>query len=192
MNRFRFLTAFLFINAFLVVSAMAQAAAPKIAFIDTDAFYDEKVGITKLVNANKQLNTEFAARIKELEDGNTKLQGIAAELQTMQKLPQSQFNQVAFNTKQDEGERLQRELNYKKTDVETAITSRRTALITPISQDISKAMDEYAKKNGYGVILDIGKFADAGAVLFFAEAADATKDFINFYNARPATAATPK
>jgi Skp family chaperone for outer membrane proteins len=189
MNRSRIFIAFLFINACLTISALAQvpAAPPKVAFIDSGAFYDDKVGITKLINASKQLDTEFAARVKELQDGGTKLQTIAKDLETMQKLPQPQFNQAAYTSKQEEGERLQRELNYKKTDLETAIKKRREALLNPISSDIGKAIDEYAKKNGYGIILDIGKFAEAGAVLYFAETADATKDFIVFYNARPTT-----
>ena len=179
-----------FLVLLLAISAFAQAqpASVKIVFINTNAFYEEKLGITKLVNANKQLDTEFGARMKELQDGNTKLQTIANDLQNMQKLPQQQFNQTAFNTKQDEGEKLQRELNYKKTELETAVNKRRTVLIGPISQDIGKAMDEFAKKNGYGVILDVAKLDDAGAILVLTEAADVTKEFITFYNARPVTA----
>lgn len=174
------------------IFAQTQPSNIKIAFIDTAGFYDEKVGITKLVNATKQLDTEFAARFKELQDGGTKLQNISKELENMQKLPQQQFNQTAFNTKRDEGERLQRDLNYKKTDYETAYNKRRAELVNPISQDIGKAIDEFAQKNGFGVILDIGKFADAGSVLYFSQAADATKDFILFYNARPASTTAPK
>jgi outer membrane protein len=191
MNLFRFITVF-FVCAILTVSALAQVPVglPKIAFIDTGAFYDEKVGITKLVNANKQLNTVFAVRIKELEDGSVKLKNISTELENMQKLPPNQFDQVKFNAKRDEGERLQRELNYKKTGLESDISKERDKLVRPISQDVGKAIDEFAKKNGYTVILDIGKFVEAGAVLYFAEVADATKDFITFYNARPTPAAT--
>jgi len=192
MNRFRFITVFLFIQTILAVSALAQVpiAPVKIGFIDSAAFYEDKIGITKLINANKQLNTEFATRIKELEDGGIRLQSITKELETMQTLPQAQFNQVAFNTKREDGERLQRELTYKKTGLESDIAKRRDVLVRPISQDIGKAIDEFAKKNGYGLILDIGKFAEAGAVLFFAETSDETKNFITFYNARPTPAAT--
>lgn len=180
-----------FIVAMFAVSAFAQVpAASKIGLINTNAFYDEKVGITKLVTANKQLNTEFAAQIKALEDGSVKLQGIAKELETMRGQPQATFNQVAYNTKQDEGERLQRELSYKKTELESAINKRRDVLVAPISQDIGKAIDEFGKKNGYTAIFDIGKLDEAGAVLFVAETADITKEFVTFYNARPATPAT--
>lgn len=183
MNRFLF--AVFFISSFLAFSAFAQApgASPKIAFIDTEAFYNEKDGITKLVSANKQLETEFAARFKEMQNSNTKLQAIVKELETMQKLPQAQFSQAAFTSKKEEGERLQRDLNYKKTDYESAFNKRRTELITPISQDIGKGIDEFAKKNGYDVIIDISKFANA--LLYFGASADVSKTFIAFYNTRP-------
>jgi outer membrane protein len=189
MTRFRFVTFYLFVSTFLALTAYAQvpSAPPKIAFIDTGVFYDEKLGITRLVTSSKQVDAEFAARFKELQDGSTKLQSIAKELDTMQKLPQAQFNQTAYTSKQEEGERLQRELNYKKTEYEAAYTKRRNELVAPVSQDIGKAIDEFAKKNGYGIILDVAKLSSAGAVLYYAEVADSTKEFIAFYNARPAT-----
>jgi Skp family chaperone for outer membrane proteins len=193
MNKFRLIITSVFLTALFSISVFAQVQpAPKIGFINTEFFYDEKGGITKLVTADKQLNTEFAQRIKELEDGGVKLQTIAKDLENMQKLPAPQFNQVSFNTKRDEGERLQRELTYKKTDLESAIAKRREVLVAPISRDIGKGIDEFSKKNGYGVILDVSKIVDNGILLFLSDSADVTKEFITFYNARPATAVTPK
>ena len=186
-----FTTTFLVI--FLTISAVAQTQTTpvKIVFMNTDAFYDEKLGIAKLISAAKQLNAEFAAQIKALEDGGIKLQGIAKEIETMQKLPSAQLNRTAYNAKQDEGEKLQRELQYKKTELETAINKRRAALISPISQDVGKAVDEFAKKNGYGVVFDVAKLDGTGAILFLTDSADVTKEFIAFYNARPATTLVP-
>ncbi len=192
MNKFRSVITTGFFTLLFSISALAQTAAVKIVLINTDGFYDEKIGITKLVTANKQLESEFAVRIKELADGNVKLQAIAKELENMQKLPAAQFNQVTFNTKRDEGERLQRELTYKKTDLESAIAKRREVLIAPISRDIGKGIDEFAKKNSYGAIFDVSKLAEGGILLFLAENADVTKEFIAFYNVRPAPAVAPK
>ena len=56
--------------------------------------------------------------------------------------------------------------------------------------DIGKALDEFAKKNGYSLILDGAKLDGAGLILAFDEKSEVTKEFITFYNARPATAAT--
>jgi Skp family chaperone for outer membrane proteins len=190
MNKFRLATA-IFFAVILSVSAFAQATPVKLGMINTEAFYDDKIGITKLINAQKQLDREFELQIKTLRDGNTKLQSIATEMQTMQKLPQAQFNQAAFSSKRDEGERLQRELNYKKTELEAAISKRRDVVVSPVSRDIGKGIDDFAKKNGYGAILDVSKLAESGALLFLADTADVTKEFITFYNARPATPTTP-
>lgn len=191
MKNIRFIVTFLIIQTALSLFAFAQVptAPAKIALIDTDAFFDEKAGITKLVTATKQLNTEFAVQIKALEDGGARLQVIAKELETLPRQTQAQQNALA--TKQEEGERLQRELNYKKTELETAINKRRAVLIGPINQDIVKGIDEFAKKNGYGAIFDIGKMFESGALLYFAETVNVTKEFVAFYNTRPATPAKP-
>ena len=192
MKKFSVLVCVGFLTVLFSISAFAQMQGVKIALINSEAFFDEKAGITKLVTANKQLEAEFAVRVKELQDGNARLGTIAKELENMQKLPPAQFNQVAYNAKRDEGENLQRTLTYKKSDVESAIASRRTILVSPVSQEIGKGIDEFAKKNGYGAIFDVSKLADAGILLFLAESGDVTKGFIAFYNTRPAPVAPPK
>lgn len=193
MTKFRFAAFAFLIATVFSASAFTQTAAAKIAFINSEAFYEEKAGITKLVNALKQLEREFAPKNQELTGLNNKLAAITTELQNMQKLPAAQFNQVAFNTKREEGESVKREFDYKKTEAENAVARRRSTLIGPISQEIGKAIDEYAKKNGYTVILDPSKLSEA--MLHYAEGADSTKDFIAFFNAKtPAApaATTPR
>ncbi len=170
----------------------AQIAPAKIALINTDAFYDEKTGITKLVNVNKQLDVEFAPQIKALQDDDTKLQAIAKELENMQNLPANLFNQASYNAKKDEGENLQRQITRKKSDLQDAFDKRRKRVISPINDDIGKGITEFANKNGFGAIFDISKLGESGVLLFFAESADATKQFITYYNARTTPAATPK
>jgi hypothetical protein len=49
----------------------------------------------------------------------------------------------------------------------------------------------FAKQKGYSLILDSSKLYQAGIILAFDESkVDVTKEFITFFNARPATAAT--
>ena len=52
----------------------------------------------------------------------------------------------------------------------------------PISADIGKAVQEFAKKNGYWMIMDATKL---DGILSIDDNADVTKPFITFYNARP-------
>ena len=60
----------------------------------------------------------------------------------------------------------------------------------PVYSDIMKALNEYAKQKGYAVIFDGVKLDQAQILLGFDEKYNVTDDFIAFYNARPATAAT--
>ncbi len=194
MTKFRFITFAFLATVVLSAATVGQTTpAPKIAFINSDAFYDDKSGVTKLVNAMKQLNREIEPRNQDLTGLNTRMGTISTELGNMEKLPQAQFNQVAYNTKREEGARLKREFDYKKTEAENFVAKRRSELVGPVSQEIGRAIDEFAKKNGYTVILDPSKLTEA--MLFYAEAADSTKDFITFFNAKapvaPATA-TPR
>lgn len=64
-------------------SAPANANVPesKIAFINTEAFGDEKVGITRYVTAIKSLEKEFQPRQTELTTMNTRLKSLADEIQ---------------------------------------------------------------------------------------------------------------
>ncbi|MEP6786889.1 MAG: OmpH family outer membrane protein [Acidobacteriota bacterium] len=192
MKRFSSPIAIAFFAVLFAVPAFAQVQpAVKIGLIDTGSFYDVKTGITKLVAANKQLESEFAAQVKDLQDGNTRLKGITTELERLQKLGDV-GSQTAFTNKRDEGERLQRELEYKKTTLEAAVAKRREILVGPVSQDIGKGIDDFAKKNGFGAVFDVNKLAENGVLLFLADNADVTKEFIAFYNARTAVPALPK
>ncbi|MFN0140262.1 MAG: OmpH family outer membrane protein [Pyrinomonadaceae bacterium] len=165
-------------------------AVPKIAFVNSEIFYDEKLGITRLVNALKQLEREFAPKNQELTGMNTRLETITTELRNLQNVPPPQFNQAAYNAKREEGENLKRKFDYEKTEAENAVARRRSILVGPISSEIGKAIDEYAKKNGFNVILDPSKLTEA--MLFYGEAADSTKDFVAFFNAKTPAAATPR
>jgi hypothetical protein len=59
-----------------------------------------------------------------------------------------------------------------------------------------KAIQEFTKQKGYGLVLDAARLDAAQLILGYDEAkVDVTKEFIAFYNARPATTAaatTPK
>lgn len=193
MKRFSAPLAMAFFAVLFAVPAFAQIqSGVKIGLIDTGAFYDEKTGITKLVAANKMLDGEFAVRVKELQDGNARLQAISAELDRLQKLPMDAANVAAINNKRDEGGKLQRDLEYKKTDLEAAVAKRREVLVGPVSQDIGKGIDDFAKKNGFGAVFDVNKLAENGVLLFLADNADVTKEFITFYNARTPAPTPPK
>lgn len=190
-------SAFVFVFV-LGVSAFAQvpAAAPgKIGWIDTGEFSDEKTGIQKYVNAYKALANEAKPRETELIGIQTKIQTITADLRKMQENTAVPIDQKAAVAKRDEGERLSREMEFKKKEYDAFVQKRGGEILGPVNQDISKAIADFGKAKGYVAIFDIEKLAQAGAILHLEPTANITKEFIAFYNARPAgaaTASTPK
>ncbi len=174
------------------VSAIAQTsgAAPlpsKIGWINTATFADDKVGVSRFVTALKSIDDGFRPKLAELEGIQTKLNAINDDLRNANSAVPMKPEVV--QAKRDEGERLLREAEFKKKEFEANYTKRRNEVIGPISADIIKAMQEFAKQKGYAVILDIGSLAQTNSILVLEPSADITTEFTAFYNARPAVTA---
>ena len=209
MRNFRIVAAAMMLAAILAVSASAQtrpaggapqATAPaasasanvpdtKIAYIDTSEFADEKAGITRYVNQMKTLEREFKPRQDELTTMQTRIKSIADEISRLTSGGGSAVvDQKTIQAKQDEGERLGRDLKYKKEQADADFARRYQEVIRPVSQDIMTALNSFAQQRGITMILDISRMGEA--VLTVNPAMDVTKAFIAEYNAKnPATAA---
>jgi Skp family chaperone for outer membrane proteins len=173
--------------------ATAQAGPVKIGMIDSGAFAAEKEGITRYVNAVKQLGTEMKPLENELVAMQQKMQTLADQIAALQKIQAS--NPKDILDKQDEGQRLQREFEFKKKEYDARIEKRGNELLGPIQNDIGKAIQDYAIQKGYTVVLDIDKLGRDGALLAMDPKAEITKDFITYFNSKSpgtATTATPK
>jgi len=192
MKIFRFITLGLIFAAFFAVSTAAQTtpAANKIGVIDTRFFLDGQNGIKKFVDAINTVNAEFKTAAAELDGTALKIQNLEKELKTFQDQVQKgvQVNEATVNAKLEEYDRLSREYKFKKEDTEARYKRRQGTLIDPVRRDIGNAVQEFAKKNGYVVIFDISK-DEVGLILALGEKTDVTKEFIAFYNARPAPTA---
>jgi Skp family chaperone for outer membrane proteins len=208
MRNFRILAAAMMLAAIFAVSVSAQTrpaagtarpaapqqttpAAPagpvpetKIAYLNTEAFGDEKVGITRYVNAVKALEREFQPRQTELNTMQTRIKAIADEIGKLS--GSSVVDPKTIQTKQDEGERLQRDLKYKKEQADADFAKRYEEVVAPISQDIGNALTQFATQRGITMIIDISKLAPA--ILTANKNMDVTLAFIAEYNSKPSTA----
>ena len=200
MKKIYFLVVCLVLTAVFAASSNAQAttaqpaaSSTKIGVIDTFAFGDEKAGITKVVNAVKALNTEFKPLNDEILTMQTKLEGLATEIDNINKLLKTNPKAVdpkSAQGKVDEAEKLQRDIKFKQEEGKSRFEKRQQAVMGPIMQDVYKAIQEYTEKKGYLLILDGAKLEESGSLVGFDTKANVTQDFITFYNARPATTAT--
>ena len=192
MKTFRLIAVSAIFAAIFAVSAFAQTAA-KIGLINTQAFDDDKTGITKYVAALNSLEIEFKPTFTELQTMQTNMQALQKELQGYQdilskggKIP---ISDADVQKKVEALDKMDREFKFKTDDAKVRYQRRETAVMGPVRQDIGNAIQEYTKKNGYVLIVDVSKDQN-GMILGLDETADITKQFIAFYNTRPATTAT--
>jgi Skp family chaperone for outer membrane proteins len=156
----------------------AAVPATKMAFVDTTAFGDDKVGIKRYVNAVKSLEREFQPRQIEINNMQTRIKALADEISKLNATAVVDSRTIA--AKQDEGERLQRDMKYKKDQADADVAKRYQEVVGPISSDIGKAIDKFAAQRGITLVLDVSKLAQA--ILTLSPAMDVTQAFINDYN----------
>ena len=191
MRKFNILGLCLLFAALFAVSAYGQTpAAGKIGLVDTGAFFEDKpgAGIPKLKNAVQSVNAEFKKVNDDLTAlGNQYQQKVDEynKLKSSPALPATDLEQKA-SAIQD----LETKIKRDQEDAKRRYDQRLGQVVDPINADIVKAIGEYARQKGYALILDGAKLEQAGVLLGFDEKYDVTKDFITFYNARPASAAT--
>ena len=198
MKTFRLIAANFIFAAVFAVSAFGQAADTKIGLVNAFAFEDPKGGITKLVTASSSLETEFKQPATELETMYNRIQALQKEIADIQRQIQDPKTPAAVDkvklqatgqAKADEYEKMGRNFKVKQEDLKAGLERRRQVVVGPIYQDVMKALQEFAVKNGYAVILDGAKLEEAQILMAFNNKFDVTKEFIAFYNARPATTA---
>ena len=195
MKSLRLIITGLLFTVVCAVSVFAQTTAPtgKIGLIDTRFFDNGKDGITKYSAAMDSLIKEFEVENNAMKAMLTKLQALEKEIATLREQiskPNSPIKPETVNAKIEEYDKLTREFKFKQEDGKARFARREQVVMTPIRQDIGKAINEFAKQKGFALILDVAKIADSGLVLAADEKVNLTQEFIKYYNARPATAAT--
>lgn len=198
MKTFRLIAATFVFAALFAVSAFAQGQATqtgKVFVINTYAFSDEKEGITKFVTASKALDTEMQPKYKELETLANQIQTLGKEIQTLREQaannPKVPIKEQDVQAKIDKFQQMQVDYKRKEEDAKNLIAKRSQTLLDPIRADIFKVMQDFAKQKGYPIILDLAKMDEANIILAIGDdKVDVTKEFVQFYNTRPAGAAT--
>lgn len=165
----------------------ANPVPAKIAFVNTEAFKAEKIGITRWIAAAKSLEREFDGRGNELDALENRIQALGKELPTLSSNPA--VDRKSIVAKQDEIARLQREQKFKKEEGEALFKKRYEEVVGPVSADIGKALDVFAKARGITLLLEYSSLR--GSILSADFSTDVTAAFIADYNSKnPATAAT--
>ena len=180
-------------------------SAGKVVWLDSAAFGDEKEGIQKYIQAAKSLQAELKPKQDELDGIDRQLQTLQTDIENLQKQATSNpaANQTAIakqiQDKQDQGQALLRQKDFKQKDAQAYLTKRRQEVLGPVEMLIGNAISSYAKAKGFTVVLDIAIMGGDGqqipnSILYLDPSADVTKDFITYFNksAGAATATTTR
>ncbi len=174
----------------LNVSASAQAPASteaktKIGIIEIAAFRSE---VTELKVRYEKLQAEFATVQRDLESMATSIEAKQKTLQESKTLTQQQGAKL-----QSDIQSLQTEAKRKQEDA-TAMAGKREQEETGATYEkISKFLEQYCTQKGITQVLEAGKLRESGLVIYAAQAAFITDDFVKEYNkANPVPAAAAK
>lgn len=165
----------------------ANVPDSKIALIDSALFSDEKQGIVRLVNAIKRVETEFQPLQTELTTLKTQLDKATADYSKVAPMQDPKLNQQQA----EKIEQMDKDLKRKAEDAQSKYQKRMGEILGPISDEIGKGLDAYAKARGISLVLDVSKVQ---GIVSASDSLDITKAFIIEFNSKnPATAAlTPK
>jgi outer membrane protein len=167
--------------------ANANVPVSKMAVIYSEAFQDPKNGVARFTLTMNKLNGEFQKVQDDLTQTTARLKGLQEEITRLQQAGGATPAQI--QTKIDSLDQQKREYTRKGEDAKAQYQRRYQELFQPLQEDVSKALDAYAKARGITMIID----GSQTPILYAADAMDITRIFINDYNSKnPATAqATP-
>jgi Skp family chaperone for outer membrane proteins len=155
----------------------------KIALVNSDEFGDPKTGIVRLVNAMNRVEKEFEPKKVELQNLQQQIEKATADLAKVGPMQSALVNQQ----QQDKIDQMKKEFQRKGEDAQAAYEKRRQEVLAPISEDLGKALDAYARARGITLVLDVTKVQ---GLVSFSDSLDITKAFITEFNSKnPATAA---
>lgn len=163
----------------------AQTPSTKIGLINRKDFDDITNGIKEVSDAYDELEIEFKPHNEELKAIAEKLKKLEIALIDLKK--QTQIIQEkggeypkGIEDKINEYEQLACKFKSAEQKTKSIYEKREAEILKDVNLKISEALKQFAKKNGFAVILD--KSVNNSSVIIDGEIVDITQDFINYYN----------
>lgn len=124
--------------------------------------------------AAAQLETEFMARRKELEDLSKKISDIQQRLATGEKtLSDEEKERLTL-----QGQRLSRQMERRQNEFQEDLNNAQSDVIARISRKLVEVVGKYAPSNGYSTVLD--NSSQSTPVMY--ASADITQEIVRLYD----------
>ena len=163
----------------------AQGQAGKMAIINIQVAISQSNDGQKAAN---EIQTRFAPKRQALDKAQQEINALQDQLKNQEKtLSDDARNKLLKNI--DDKTRV---FNRDNEDATNDLQSAEQDAINEIGQKMMSVLSDYAKKNGYTMVLDVSN--PQTPVLYADATIDITKDIVDLYNqasTKPAAAATP-
>ena len=133
--------------------------------------------------ARDDLNTRFAPKYQQME---AKQKEIAALRDQVNKGVNTMSVEARNKLSQDIDDKT-RDYNRTAEDLQTETQQEQGKLVNVIGQQMLKIIDEYAKEQGFAMVLDVS--SEQSPVIWAANGIDITRDIVTRYDAKFAPAA---
>ncbi|MGB9711163.1 MAG: OmpH family outer membrane protein [Thermodesulfovibrio sp.] len=163
---------FLVVAVFLTMSFVSVARAElKIGVVDVYRVLNESEEGKKAVG---QLQNMLEERQKILEEKQKKIQTLKDELEKKR----SVLSEDARKAKEDEIDRLGRELQRTAADYQMELQKKQNEITQSMFKEIKQLINEYAQKEGYSLIIEKVE----QIIIFTTPEVDITDKIISLYN----------
>ena len=150
------------------------------------------INIEQAIFASNEGRRDFEQLSKKLEPKQTELKGRSDELDTLKKQLQAQsekLNDEARNELVKQIDQKQKSFDRDVQDARDDAQSQQNDIAQRILQKMAPLLSNYAKENGYGLILDTSQPWPQGPVIMAGPPFDITKTIVDAYNAQSGVAA---
>lgn len=161
----------IFVSLFLVLFQGLSKAEQKIAVVDLYRVLNESEEGKKAVS---ELQSMLDKRQKELEEKQKKIQSLKEEYDKKKAV----LSEEARKSKEDEIERLSRELQRTAADYQVELQKKQNEITQSMLKEIRQIINEYAQKEGYSLVVEKAE----QLILYTTPEVDITDKIISIFN----------
>lgn len=161
----------IFVSLFLLLFQGLSKAEQKIAVVDLYRVLNESEEGKKAVS---ELQSMLDKRQKELEEKQKKIQSLKEEYDKKKAV----LSEEARKSKEDEIERLSRELQRTAADYQVELQKKQNEITQSMLKEIRQIINEYAQKEGYSLVVEKAE----QLILYTTPEVDITDKIISIFN----------
>lgn len=165
------------------VPALLPAQAPaKVAIINIQGAIVATKDGTK---ARESIQKKYEPRVKQVEAQNSEIQKLRNQLTTLANTASQEVRDKISREIDDK----QKKLQWDSEDLQNDLQQEEGKLVNEIGQRMMQVIDEYAKAQGFALVLDVS--SQQSPVLWAANGIDITQQIVELYDKRFGASVAP-